>query len=354
MSNTDNKENKENKGNAIQMAFAALKPYVDIDMPQPIQKEIAGKKYIPYGRFNNYPAFLLGLYENCSTLKAIVDGNVNFVAGDAILFDGLPATEQQADTVINLALDWYIFGYAFPFIRRNPFGEILDVSHLPAEWVRTDKEHQSFWYSEKWNARGSWQSVVYPAFMEDGQSDASVMMIGNGRGTYPAPLWGAAVKDVLIETNIEKFWSNELQNNFLSSLIVNFNNGVPSDEQKAEIEQNMTEKFSGVENAGRMMLSFNESVANRTTVERLGTDNFDTRYQALASRVREQIFVAFKAQPLLFGLTSETNTGFSTTEFGDLFRLYNKVMISPVQDMLKRAFKKIYGRDCLEIQPFTI
>ena len=153
---------------------------------------------------------------------------------------------------------------------------------------------------------------------------------------------------------IEDFHLSELNNNFTSSAIVNFNNGVPSDEQKADIERSISEKFSGSENAGRIMLSFNENVTNRTTIDRLATDNFDSRYQALSSRVREQIFVAFKAQPILFGLTSETNTGFSTTEFGDLFRLYNKVMISPVQDMLKRSFRKIYGRDCLDIQPFTI
>lgn len=345
MSNTNNK---------IQVAFAALNPFLEENAPAPIQKEVAGKKYIPYGRYNEYPAFLLGLYESCSTLKAIIDGNVNFVAGDAITFNGQPASEELADTVINLARDWYIFGYAFLQVNRNAFGEVVEVWHLPAEYVRTDKDRAAFWYSEKWNTRGSWKSVVYPAFMHGGTAASSVLMIGNGRGVYPAPLWSAALRDVQIEQKIEEFHFNELQNNFLSSAIINFNNGVPSDEQKADIERNIEEKFSGVENGGRILLSFNENVTNRTTIDRLGADNFDTRYQALASRVREQIFISFRCQPLLFGLTSETHTGFSTTEFGDLFKLYNKVMISPVQDMLKRAFRKVYGSDCLFIQPFTI
>ena len=345
MSNTDKK---------IQVAFAALNPYLEENSPLPIQKEVAGRDYIPYGRFNEYPRFLLDLYENCSTLKAIIEGNVNFVTGDAITFDGMPAKEDLADTIINITRDWYIFGYAFLHIRRNPFGEVLDVWHLPAEYVRTDRDRQAFWYSEKWYSRGSWKSVVYPAFISNGKSDASVLMLGNGRGVYPAPLWSAAIKDVQIEQKVETFHLSEITNNFTSSCIVNFNNGVPSDEQKADIERNMAEKFGGAENAGRMMLSFNENVTNRTTVDRLASDNFESRYNALAQRVREQIFIAFRAQPILFGLTSEAKVGWSNTEFGDLFRLYNKVMISPVQDMLKRAFKKIYGRDCLDITPFTI
>jgi len=338
--------------------LSAIDPYVTSDIPVPVQKESAGKKYIPYGRYNDYPQYLLSLYEDCSTLKAIIDGNVNYVTGDEIQ-STVPhiSKEDISDLLADCVRDFYVFGYAFIQVIRNPFGEILQLFHLPAEYVRTDKEHQSFWYSEKWAERGSWKAAVYPAFLEGElgrQQPASVLMIGGGRGVYPAPMWSAAIKDVEMERKIEEFHFNELNNNFLGSCIINFNNGVPSDEVKAEVEDKLNEKHAGSSNAGRMLISWNENVTNRTTVERLGTDNFDTRYQALSSRTREQIFIAFKAQPLLFGLTSETHTGFSTTEFGDLFKLYNKTMISPVQDIFKRAFRRLYGADVLSITPFSI
>lgn len=337
------------------VVFSALNPYLEETSPLPIQKEIVGKKYLPYGRFNEYPRFLLGLYEGCSTLKAIIDGNVNYVMGDDItVLTNKMSKEEIAEVLIDITRDWYIFGYAFLQVLRNPFGEVQRIVYLPSEWVRTDKDRQSFWYSEKWDSRGSWKSVVYPAFMEDSKATSSVLMIGTGRGTYPAPMWSAAIKDVEMEKQIETFHYNELENNFLGSFLINFNNGTPDDEVKSQVERDLTEKHSGFQNAGRMMISWNENVQNRTTIERLQADNFDTRYQALAQRVREQIFIAFKAQPILFGLTSETNTGFSTTEFGDLFKLYNKTMISPVQDMLKRALKRVFGAEILEITPFTI
>jgi hypothetical protein len=323
-------------------------------IPMPIQKESSGKRYIPYGADNRYPDYLLSLYSDCSTLKAIIDGNVNYVMGDELQIapDSPMEPIKLTETVREIVRDWYIFGYAFVQVLRNPYGQIVDIIRLPGEYVRTDKEHQAFWYCENWK-KG--EAVVYPVFSPDFREDSSVLMIGKGRGTYPAPLWSAAVKDAEMERRVEEFHLNELKNNFLSSAIINFNNGKPSNAEKEILEREIEEKFGGTENAGRIMLSFNENVTNRTTIDRLASDNFDTRYQALAQRTREQIFVAFKAQPILFGLTSETNTGFSTTEFGDLFKLYSKTMILPVQQMMSMAFGYITGNpDFLNFTPFTI
>lgn len=341
------------KTNKIQVAFASLPALQAPAIPVPVQKENSGKKYVSYGNDNRYPDYLLSLYEGCSTLKAIIDGNVNYVMGDDMQVAPSPMEPiKVSETVRECVRDWYIFGYAFIQVLRNPFGEVVDLVRLPAEYVRTDKDHQAFWYCESWR-KG--EAVVYPAFSPDFRQDASVLMIGKGRGTYPAPLWSAAVKDAEMERRIEEFHLNELRNNFMSSAILNMNNGKPSNAEKENLERELEEKFGGTENAGRIMMVFNENVQNRTTIERLGSDNFDTRYQALASRTREQIFVAFKAQPLLFGLTSETSTGFSTTEFGDLFKLYSKTMILPVQQMMTMAFGYVAGNpNFLTFTPFTI
>lgn len=346
-------ESKQN--DKVRVAFAASGKYLDIELPEPIQKEISGKDYIPYGRFNTYPDYLLSLYQDCSTLKAIIDGNVNYILGENFsLKDGFLTQAEAEEMLRELARDFQIFGYCFVQVLRNPMGDIIGLERLPAEYVRTDKDHQAFWYCEKWGSRS--KAVVYPAFVPDfATAESSVYMIGKGRGVYPEPVWSAAVKDVEMERRIEEFHLNELRNNFLSSAIINFNNGPVSSEVAEQLERDMREKLGGSENAGRLVLCFNENVQNRTTIDRLASDNFDTRYQALASRVREQIFISFKAQPILFGLTSETNTGFSTQEFSDLFRLYDKTMIRPVQQMFARAFSHITGQsDFLTFNTFTI
>lgn len=346
---------KKTENSGAKVCFAALDPYLQINIPVPVQKELAGKKYVSYGADNLYPKYLLELYNGCSTLKAIIDGNVDYVLGDDIAFANVEIDRDSlVDTLRETVRDWYIFGYAFLQVIRDITGKVTDLVRLPAEWVRTDKDREAFWYCDKWDRRGFSDALVYPAFMPKTEQLTGVLMLGGGRGVYPSPLWSAAIKDAEMERRIDEFHLNELSNNFLSSVVMNFNNGQPSDKQKEEIERNLNEKFSGSENAGRFFLSFNENVANRTTVDRLSSDDFDKRYDALAKRTREQIFISFKAQPILFGLTSETNTGFSTQEFGDLFRLYNKTMISPRQDMLRRAMAQVFGSDSMTITPFTL
>ena len=84
-------------------------------------------------------------------------------------------------------------------------------------------------------------------------------------------------------------------------------------------------------------------------------EDFGERYKALSQHSRTQIFTSFRAIPLLFGLTSEVNTGFSTEEFEQSFKLYNRTQIQPVQRLICDAYDKIYGqRGVLTIRPFSL
>ena len=69
----------------------------------------------------------------------------------------------------------------------------------------------------------------------------------------------------------------------MGNLIINFNNGEPTDEIREEIERNINEKFSGYQNAGRILISYNADEANKTTIERLDSDDFDISRRPLPS-----------------------------------------------------------------------
>lgn len=348
-------KNTINNMNKNSIKLVAINPFEQINIPQPIQKERSNADFIVYGDRNDYPEYLLSLYEDCSTLKSIIEGNIKFILGDDMTFRGEKVSQEFKYLVSNLVRDYYIFGYAFIHVMRSTSGDIADLEYVKSEKIRMSKDRERFFYCNKWSLSSNNKVLEYPSFNTDDKEQLdSIIMFGNGRNVYPQPLWSSVIKEVEVQVRISDFHLNEIENNFLSSAIINFNNGRPSSEEQDEIERNINEKFSGSQNGGRILLSFNESLQNRTTIERLGGDNFDSRYLALLQKTREQIFISFSAQPILFGLTSETNTGFSTTEFGDLFKLYNKTQISPVQDDLKELFRSIYGEDVLDIQPFTI
>ena len=158
-----------------------------------------------------------------------------------------------------------------------------------------------------------------------------------------------------IERLIDEFHLSDINNHFVSSAIINFNNGDPGQEIKSEIERGFNEKFCGASNGGRVAFSWNPNKESATDIVEFKMEDFGERYKALSQHSRIQIFTSFRAIPLLFGLTSEVNTGFSTEEFEQSFKLYNRTQIQPVQRMICDAYDKIYGqRGVLTIRPFSL
>ena len=103
------------------------------------------------------------------------------------------------------------------------------------------------------------------------------------------------------------------------------------------------------------MISWNPDKESATDIVTFDVKDFGERYKALASHSRQQIFSAFRAIPLLFGLTSESNTGFSTDEFEQSFKLDNRTMIRPAQRDICDAYDRIFGQTgVLTIKPFSL
>ena len=336
----------------IKVAFASTNEYVEQAIPLPKEKAIRGYDFIAWGEDNKYPNFLYSLYENCATLQSIINGVVDYIMGDEFnVVSGNKFTDLE-DKITKVCEDYIIEGIGYLNVVRNKIGGNAEVYWLDARKVRTNDKSDVFYYSEDWDkAYGKVDAIKLPAYKKDSDAPSSVICIKRGRGIYPTPLWAAAIKSVVTEIEIGKYHLNEILNNFSASAIINFNNGVPSDEDKDEIEKNVSEKFTGAENAGRFLLTFNDNKENAVTVERLSTDDYDERYSAMAKRVRSEIFTAFRANPNLFGLPTE-NLGFNNEEYESTFKLFNRTVIKPIQKDILKMLRKL-GCE-VEIKPFTM
>lgn len=365
-----------NENSKKSVAFAAIDQFVENNIILPTEK-VTNRDFVEWGQGNIYPDYLLELFNNVTTLHSIVSGNIDFVAGDVISI--LPLGERFADGKMNakgdtinslvrdLAKDFNLYGGFALQVIRDFTGAVSEVYYIDMRFLRSNKENNVFYYNENWSKRGTKDVVIYPAFMESlnwelltdeerNRHASSILFVKNvNTQVYPAPLYAASIKACEIERAIDDYHLNAIENGFTSSVVINFNNGDPGDEIKREIESDINEKFSGHANAGRIMLSFNKDKESETTITELKTEDFGAKYEALSKHSRQQIFSAFRAVPLLFGLTSEANTGFSTDEFQQSFKLYNRTQIRPVQRMIADAFDKIYGASgVLTIKPFTI
>ena len=349
---------------ANKIFLAAINKYVDDNAVANIEKKVNGQDFVVWGDKNDYPKFLWELYSNCTTLQTIINGIGDYVCGDDVIcnISNFQSTinkkgETVKDLVSRLAMDYLIFGSFAIQIIKNYGGGISELYWVDVNKLRSDDKNEVFFYSEDWDKSfGRVKTIKYPKFNKLDNNTTSIFYFkGNKtRSVYGTPIWSAAVKNAMIETHITDFHLNEINNNFMSSKLISFNNGQPTDEQKTEIEENLSEKFGGAGNAGRVMIAFSDSKENAPEVIDLATDNFADRYSSLAKRNKEEIYCAFRATPVLFGLVSESN-GFATAEYSDSYKLFNKTVVSPIQQAIISALNKIFGvQDSIVIAPFTI
>lgn len=318
---------------------------VIVDVNNPFRSELYGNPVI------------LVTYNNTLT-----NGTQILVAGNDVKCNA-PGFEvvvnKKGETIVDImrkiTIDKMIFGgYAIQVIR-DMIGRVAEIYHIDFMNIRSSEKNDILYYATDWTA-WSVKAIKYPKFGVGDENPASIFY-NKGyitRGVYPIPVYGAAILSCETEKNINEFHLNNINNGFMGNLIINFNNGEPTDEIREEIERNINEKFSGYQNAGRILISYNADEANKTTIERLDSDDFDEKYQSLSERTREQIFCAFRANPNLFGINSDS-TGFNEQEFESSFKLYNRTMIRPIQKEICDSFDKIFGmQNSITISPFSL
>lgn len=346
------------------MTFLALDPFVESHIVLPTEEKAPGRDMILWGKENNYPDFLLDLYNNVPTLRSIINGCIDYVVGDEVTTDyNLQGVAMNAkgetirDLVKGAAKDYFMVGgFALQVILGRDLLTISEIYNLDLRMLRSNKENDVFYYSEEWGKRFARRDkvLVYPKFVRGHGNPASVLFVKNvNTQVYPAPVYAASVKACEIERSIDEYHLNAINNGFSGSYIVNFNNGVPAAAIQEEIERNLNEKFAGQKNAGRIMCSWNPSKDAQTTIQKMEIQDYGEKYQTLSDHSRQQIFTAFRANGNLFGIPQAT--GFSQEEYDAAFRLFNRTQILPVQDLIVDAFDKIFGvKGSVKIKPFSM
>lgn len=314
----------------------------------PVMEEtkITGKKYMGFGKDNQYPQYLFSLYRNSTILQSVINGIVDYAVGQGV--NSLFLTEQVNtdgetwdDIMKNITLDFMVTdGFAIN-VLRDAEDRISELYWLDVSKVRLSEDGLTGYYSENGFSWGD-KPQELPIFDPKKKQKSSIFYYkGSSRGLYPIPRWSGAIKAVETSCEISNYHLNSILNNFNPAAIISFNNGVPDKTTQEAIEKKINKKFVGSDNVNRFILSFSESGENQTTVQTLGTDNADAKFHTLKDSIQEEIFIAFRATPALFGLNPENN-GFSKQEFLESFQLFYKTVIEPIQKTFNKSFGKIF------------
>lgn len=181
-----------------QVSFAAIDPYLQTNIVSPTETRNRARNFVEWGDRNQYPEYLLDLYNTTPTLRSIINGTADFICGDDIEVDPIVSGIDR-DAIHDVALDDGIYGgFAFQVIRAID-GSVAKSIYIDTRFLRCDEDNEVFRYSEKWD-KGGRDVIVYPKFYpytteewaqltpeEKNRNTSSIFYVKNTHTqTYPA------------------------------------------------------------------------------------------------------------------------------------------------------------------------
>lgn len=320
---------------------------------------------VQWGKDNAAPVLYRNCYRNSATLSSIIDGSVNYTLGDGIEVNAgkwVDAVNRRGMTmrqfVAQLAFSYFIYGCFFIQVIYNRLGEVTDMIPLDPVKCRTNTSGTKIWYSKKTWTKYQSKAECFDRFDMsniDPEHPTQIFYYKGGFGTnvYSLPPFYGAIADVLTEIECSKYSLNSVSNGFNARYIITFPeaNTLTTEQQKG-IEDAIKTKWTGNEPEANFMIYWGDN-GQKIEVSKIEGDETPERFIAIKDNARENIFVSMRATPNLFGLPSKTN--FNTQEYSSAVKIYEKMCIDPVRDIIKESIDKITGvKDAITIIPFSI
>jgi hypothetical protein len=256
------------------------------DSAVPVFKETRNKDYISYGEDNAYPQYLTYLFNKSSLHNAILNGKAFYIFGQGFANGDFICNrlgESLNDVVKKATIDVPIYG-GFRFeVVYNAMGKICEVYHTDYETIRKVKAG-GYLYADEWSKYRNAETLYIPDFNPAQPFQSQVFSYDEYRpGTKYYPLPDYIASNNYIETDIEisKFYLSAIRNGMMPSKLIQFFNGEPSDEKKGDIERRFKNKFTGSENAGNIILAFNNNQTTPISISDLSGTDLDKMFVEL-------------------------------------------------------------------------
>ena len=326
--------------------------------------------WIPFGVYGHDDFFdaVTIAYNNSTTNAACIEGISDLIFGKG-LFSKDEAFQQVLEKVLpqtevkRIAFDLKLFGNAALQVYWNDeHTKIVKMYQVPVQTLRAEKLYsnpriENYYYCVDWNDQKKVRDKKkIPAFGTSNEK-MEILYIKHycpGLYYYALPDYVSSLQFAVSEAELSNLHLHNITNGFLPLVMVNFNNGVPAPEERQTIEDLLQAKFTGTNNAGRFMLSFNDDVATKPTIDTISIDNMHEKFQYVAEYAQDRILVSHRVtSPLLFGIRT-ANNGFSSQseEMKTAFSILQTMTIMPFQNLIVNALDyafQIGGYDSREL-----
>jgi len=343
----------------------------------PVFSEVLQRSpWVYYGENNLLPQYFIELFDNCAIHKSIIISKVNQIMGDGVVSLNNPMatinlinpTENVSEVMRKCALDFMLFGgFALNVIWAKDKKTIAEIYHLDFSRVRSGKLNDEdfidcYYYSANWKDVKKYPPIEIKAFSQK-ESDPNQIYYYKSympsMSYYPVPDWSAGQRAIEIDVESKNFHMNNLRSGMVPSLWINYNNGIPGEEEQRILVRALESQYSGTDNAGQAIISFNESKEQSPEITQIPRNDNDSYYQTLNDDISRNILSSHRVSSAeLFGIATSGKLG-GGNEIVEHSEYFRKMVIMPYQNCLLPVFDKLVSLKfekptTFEIKPLSL
>jgi len=324
----------------------------------PVITEGKREDWVMYGEDNNYFQYLIDRYTYSPTNNAIINNIIKLVYGRGLNASDASKKPQQyaqfmtmfnKDCVRKMIMDSKMLGqFAIQVHYSKDHSVVKKAYHIPVQLLRPEKcnkdgEIEAYYYSDNWEDTKNFPPKRIPSF---GTSKEQVEILyvrpySVGMKYFALVDYQGALPYAVLEQEISDYLINEVQNGFSGTKVINFNNGLPPEEEMDAVERKVLGKLTGSKGK-RVIVSFNHSEAQKTTVDDIPLNDAPEHYTYLSEECMRKIMLGHNVtSPLLFGISSSNGFSSNADELQNSFILYYNMVIQPYQDLIIEAIDRV-------------
>ena len=314
--------------------------------------------FVQYGDDNLFPQYLIDLYKSSATHNALCTSIAYMIFGDGVQADTLEARLKieewgLQDEVRKACLDLKIQGgFALEVVYSIDRSTIAKVRHCPFENIRSgevneDEKVEFYYYSKDWQDKKCEPELVR-AFAPDDSVEYPVQILyvkpfSPGSYYYPKPDYIGSIDYIELDKEIGKYHINNIKNGLAPSFSIHFKNGVPAQEERLKIRNDIERQLAGATNAGKFIVTYSDSPERKPDFEPFPLSDADKQYQFLSTEVSDKIMVGHRVvSSAMFGVKTAGQLG-NTQELEVASELFDRQVIKPYQRVVKSALESIFN-----------
>lgn len=334
----------------------------------PVIQENKKNSYIEYGSDNNYFQYLIDRYLYSATNGAIITGIANMIYGkglDALDSNKKPNEYAQMKSIIKdsdlrkIALERKLLGMAAMQVVKEK-NLVKQVLHFPMQTLRAEKcndkgQIEAWYYHYDWSKKKpSEDAKRIPAFGFGNGNEVEIYVIQpyvSGFDYYSPIDYSGSLPYALLEENIADYQINDVQNGFSGTKVINFNNGIPSEEMRDKMKRDVMGKLTGARGE-KVIIAFNANAESKTTVEDLPLNDAPAHYEYLSKECFDKLIVGHRVtSPMLLGIrTGDGGLGNNADEIKTATLLFDNIVIKPYQLEIIDAIDEILAVNSISLK----